>query len=236
MAMSESRDPFETRPLGPIEVGPLAGLPPASFLFESGPNAGSRCPLDKELTTIGRVGDNDIAIGDTRVSRRHAQVRREDFRYVIEDLDSTNGTWLNGSRLTAPVQLRNGDRVQIADTVMVFNDPNTTTRADTFQPLVLDELRGQVLVAGSAVKLTAKEMSLLKLLIGHAGRLCPKDLIARNVWPEYGGDVSDYNIEGLISRLRHKIEPDPDAPIYLHTQRGLGYMLVLAGLPPTSNP
>ena len=139
-----------TTPLGTGRTGPLASLPPAIFVFQTGPNAGLRCPLDKPLVSIGRVDDNDIAIDDTRVSRRHAHVRREDFRYVLEDLGSTNGTWLNGSRLTAPAQLRHGDQIQIADTLLIFNDPNITAQADAFQPVMLDEARGQVVVAGRA--------------------------------------------------------------------------------------
>lgn len=224
--------PSPTDPLGAGRTG-ATDLLPAMLVVETGPNVGLRCPLDKPLVSIGRVGDNDITIDDTRVSRRHAHVRCEDFRYLIEDLGSTNGTWLNGSRLTASALLRHGDQIRIADALLTFNDPNTTTQAQAFQPLALDEARGQVVVAGQAVKLTAKELALLRLLVDRAGQLCAKDLIARTVWPEYGGDVSDYNIEGLVSRLRHKIEPDPDAPLYLHTQRGLGYVLVLAGPPPS---
>jgi pSer/pThr/pTyr-binding forkhead associated (FHA) protein len=231
--MSDRNDLLRsTAPLRNGGASSLTGPLPAMLIIQTGPQAGLRCPLDKPLITIGRVDDYDITIDDSRVSRRHAQVRREDFRYILEDLGSTNGTWLNGSRLSEATPLRNGDEVRIADTIMVFNDPSTTVQAEALQPLTLDEARGQALVAGRAVKLTAKEIALLRLLIDHAGQLCPKDLIAQTVWPEYGGDVSDYNVEGLISRLRHKIEPDPDAPIYLHTQRGLGYMLVLAGPPP----
>jgi pSer/pThr/pTyr-binding forkhead associated (FHA) protein len=210
-------------------------LLPAFLALQTGPETGRQCLLDTPLLIIGRLEDNNIAINDTRVSRRHAQIRQEDFRYFIEDLGSTNGTWLNGVRLTAPTQLRHGDQIQIADILMVFHDPNTTTQAEAFRPLMLDEARGQVIVAGRPIKLTAKELALMRLLMDHAGTLCSKDTIAQAVWPEYHGDVTDYNIEGLVSRLRRKIEPDPNAPIYLHTQRGLGYILNLHSPPPTSH-
>lgn len=197
----------------------------AFLVFQTGPSAGQHYLLDKATLIIGRLETNDIVINDTRVSRRHAQLCRDDFRYLIEDLGSTNGTWLNGARLAAPAHLRHGDHIQIADIVMAFNDPNTTAQTEAFQTLALDEAHGQVVVAGQPVKLTAKELALMRLLYEHAGKLCAKDAIAGAVWPEYQGNVTDYNIEGLISRLRRKIEPDPDAPIYLHTHRGLGYML-----------
>ena len=59
------------------------------------------------------------------------------------------------------------------------SDPNTPAQADAFQSVMLDGARGQVVVAGRAVKLTAKEMALLRLLIDHAGQLCPKVLIGQ---------------------------------------------------------
>ncbi len=208
-----------------------SNLLPAFLVRQAGPKAGANYQLDNPLLVIGRMEDNDIAINDTRVSRRHAHIRRDDFRYYVEDLGSTNGTWLNGARLAAPTQLRDGDQIQIADVILVFHDPNTTTQAEAFQMLVLDEARGQALVAGRPVKLTAKELALMRLLMEHAGELCSKDAVAQAVWPEYHGNVTDYNIEGLVSRLRRKIEPDPEVPIYLHTHRGLGYMLVLSAPP-----
>ena len=206
-------------------------LPPAYFVVQGGSNAGQLHLLGEPLFTIGRVADNDLAIGDTRVSRRHAHVRREDYRYYLEDLGSTNGTWLNGARLSEPAQLRNGDQVQIAGVLLVFHDPSTTTQAEAFQVLALDESRGRVLVAGQAIKLTAKELALLRLLIEHAGELCDKDMIAQAVWPEYDGDVADYNIEGLVSRLRHKIEPDTDHPVYLQAHRGVASLMALSHAP-----
>lgn len=205
----------------------VAGSPPAFVVMQTGSEAGRRYILDKPLMTIGRVEGNDIVINDTRVSRRHAHICQEEFRYLVEDLGSTNGTWLNGARLTAPTPLRDGDQLQVADVVFVFSDPNTTTQARAFQGLALDEARGQAILAGRPIKLTAKEVRLMRLLVDRAGQLCTKDDIAHAVWPEYRGDVGDYNIEGLVSRLRRKIEPDPDSPIYLLTRRGLGYMLVL---------
>lgn len=216
----------------------IAGILPAFLVRQAKLGAGRQYALDKPVLTIGRLEDNDIAINDTRVSRRHAHIRQEDFRYLIEDLGSTNGTWLNGARLAGSAQLRHGDQIQIADVVLIFNDPNTTTQAQAFRPLALDQARGQVIAQGRPIRLTAKELALLQLLMNHVGELCSKDAIAQAVWPEYNGNVGDCNIEGLVSRLRRKIEPDPNSPIYLHTQRGLGYMLVIpapSASPPTSN-
>ena len=56
--------------------------------------------------------------GDTFVSQLHARLYRRDTRMWVEDLGSTNGTYVNSKRLTAPVALRRGDRVQVGRTVL----------------------------------------------------------------------------------------------------------------------
>jgi hypothetical protein len=71
---------------------------------------------------LGRSSDCDVVIDDPNVSRRHAEVRRDDGRYVVADLGSTNGIELNGRRVqTAP--LRHGDRLLVGKTELVFELP-----------------------------------------------------------------------------------------------------------------
>jgi two-component system response regulator RegX3 len=81
-------------------------------------------------------------------------------------------------------------------------------------------------VRGEAVTVGAKEYLALAYLYAQGGALVTKEALAGAVWPEYQGDVSDYNIEQLISRLRRKIEATPVRPKHLLTVRGLGYRLV----------
>jgi hypothetical protein len=84
--------------------------------------------------TIGREGC-DIVLSDSEVSRRHAMVRREGDVFVIEDLGSTNGTFVNGERITAPRRLTEGDEVRFGDTVWSLRGPAGATRiAPTAQP------------------------------------------------------------------------------------------------------
>jgi len=71
--------------------------------------------------------------------------------------------------------------------------------------------------------LSAKEYLALAHLTRQSGALVSKESLAQAVWPEYEGQVSDYNVEQLISRLRRKIEPEPEQPRHLITVRGLGY-------------
>jgi pSer/pThr/pTyr-binding forkhead associated (FHA) protein len=69
-------------------------------------------PLNADATSIGGGGSNDIVIDSTTVSRCHAVIRRRYGRYVLTDLESTNGTFLNGKRIKNPVALRRGDEVR----------------------------------------------------------------------------------------------------------------------------
>jgi FHA domain-containing protein len=69
-------------------------------------------PLDKDVISIGRLPDNDIRPNDPAVSRKHAQIKLEGERVLLEDLGSTNGTLVNGRKVKSCV-LRDGDLVQV---------------------------------------------------------------------------------------------------------------------------
>jgi pSer/pThr/pTyr-binding forkhead associated (FHA) protein len=95
---------------------------PAGFallVVQRGPNAGSRFLLDKEVTTAGRHPDSDIFLDDVTVSRRHAKFTRTDDGFIVADVGSLNGTYLNRERIEqAPV--RNGDEVQVGKFRLLF--------------------------------------------------------------------------------------------------------------------
>lgn len=84
-----------------------------------GPRPNVVFELDEPSYMIGREAGNDIVIEDPQVSRRHAQLTRQGNSYLIEDVGSTNGTYVNGKRVTAPTLLANGDMVGLADTVII---------------------------------------------------------------------------------------------------------------------
>jgi predicted component of type VI protein secretion system len=75
--------------------------------------------LDQPSYMIGREAGNEIVIEDPQVSRRHAQLTRQGHSYLIEDVGSTNGTYVNGKRVMAPTLLNNGDMIGLADTVII---------------------------------------------------------------------------------------------------------------------
>jgi len=86
-----------------------------------------RHELDGETVTIGRASECTIPIKDRYLSRRHAEIARAGGGWVVRDCGSANGTFLNGTRLDHDHPLRNGDRIRLGDTEIVFEVPEHDT-------------------------------------------------------------------------------------------------------------
>jgi pSer/pThr/pTyr-binding forkhead associated (FHA) protein len=91
----------------------------ALLVVKRGDNAGSQFLLEKDVTTAGRHPESDIFLDDITVSRRQAEIRRKDGRFLIHDMGSLNGTYVNRDRVDN-TQLANGDEVQIGKFKLVF--------------------------------------------------------------------------------------------------------------------
>lgn len=95
---------------------------------------GMEYPIKGEVT-IGRTSDNSIVLQDRGVSRKHAIIREEGGVYTLEDLGSSNGTRLNGRRITMVEVLRDGDRIGIGEAVLLFMWPEgKVTEGETTIP------------------------------------------------------------------------------------------------------
>lgn len=92
------------------------------IIVRTGPNPGTVTELTKEVSLVGRDVTNDVVIGDAEVSRQHARITRTPGGYVLEDLGSTNGTFVNGERLTTPRILNPGDLIAFGETVTITFD------------------------------------------------------------------------------------------------------------------
>lgn len=75
------------------------------------------------ICTVGRAEGNDIQVDDQRASKNHAEIRYEDGGYVLHDLESANGTLLNGEYVVEPTPLKNDDEVVIGRTMLLFQTP-----------------------------------------------------------------------------------------------------------------
>jgi pSer/pThr/pTyr-binding forkhead associated (FHA) protein len=100
----------------------VAALPPTSALLivQRGPSAGARFLLDAERTVAGRSPNADIFLDDVTVSRKHVEFVREDEGFVVRDVGSLNGTYVNRDRIERAT-LRAGDEVQIGKFRMTFH-------------------------------------------------------------------------------------------------------------------
>ena len=89
----------------------------ATLIISRGPGAGGRFDIGAAPVTIGRQAQCDIQIEDTWMSRRHARLAWTGTSYIVEDLGSTNGTFVNDQRVSGPHALRSGDRLRLGDQV-----------------------------------------------------------------------------------------------------------------------
>jgi hypothetical protein len=92
----------------------LDGLPPGVGLLvvRHGPNAGSSYRLDGPTTTVGRHPDSDVFLDDITVSRRHVLIERDEQGFLLRDVGSLNGTYVNKER-SDEARLRSGDELQV---------------------------------------------------------------------------------------------------------------------------
>ncbi len=101
-------------PSGVVDPALVASLRAGTALLrvDHGPNSGSRFLLDGDLTTVGRHPSSDIFLDDVTVSRKHAEFVRDGNGFVVRDVGSLNGTYVNRERVDAR-SLSTGDEVQI---------------------------------------------------------------------------------------------------------------------------
>jgi len=202
------------------------------LLVLEGPGAGQRIVIEQQPLIIGREETCDLVIPDRQVSRQHARIRLEADRYVLEDLGSKNGTFVNGQELSGPYPLQDGDEIQIALCCRL-----AYVGAEATVPLILERhLQGlrldleskRVWVGGQELEppLSLAQYRLLELLHQEPDRVYSRDEVVAAVWPEDEREgISEQAIDALARRLRERLaELDPDAQ-YIITVRGHGFRL-----------
>ena len=105
------------------------------LIMRSGPTPGATFTLEGDQIDIGRDSTNEIVINDAEISRRHARLTFQGGKYVLEDLGSTNGTFVNGQRLAGPRVLKAGEVVSFGEQiVMIFEASNFDAGATVVSP------------------------------------------------------------------------------------------------------
>jgi predicted Zn finger-like uncharacterized protein len=90
-----------------------------SLAIINGPDAGSVYRIEKPRVTIGRTGA-DLALNDSEISRNHAAVEIRDLTYLVEDLKSTNGTLIEGEKISGPTEIQNHSEFTIGGTTLML--------------------------------------------------------------------------------------------------------------------
>lgn len=208
------------------------------LVIEEGQLAGHKWVLDKEGIILGRDEDCDVVLPERLVSRHHAAIRRQDRGYLLEDLGSKNGTFLNGQAVTEPVALQDGDEIQIALCLrLIFvgagaTMPLTLEQAPSQQGIRIDRDSHRVWVDDCELDppLSSAQYRLLELLYDRAGAVCSREEVVHAVWPDALEEgISEQAIDALARRLRERLAGiDPDHS-YIITVRGHGFRLEVEG-------
>ncbi|GAA2069400.1 FHA domain-containing protein [Aeromicrobium halocynthiae] len=112
----------DTEEMSATDVDAVENLPLGSAMLfvQRGPGAGARFLLDTDHVSVGRHPDSDIFLDDISVSRRHATLTRTDTGFVVSDLGSLNGTYVNRDRIESVVALSGGDEVQFGKYRLIY--------------------------------------------------------------------------------------------------------------------
>ena len=206
------------------------------ILQASGGEPGDRWALRRERTVIGRDLDCDVVLPDRLVSRRHAQITWQETPghegYILEDLHSKNGTFVNGQELIEPYWLEDGDEVQIALRFkLAFVDAGETAPLSFDLPVHSERLRlaeetRQVYIKDQVVDppLSPAQYRLLLRLTASQGNVVDREEVVRQVWPEALEEgVSEQAVDALVRRLRERLAEIDPTHQYIVTVRGHGF-------------
>ena len=209
----------------------------ANLVIQGGPNSGMTIPLSGNALTLGRRPDNDVVVDETTVSRRHALIIETPAGFVLRDLSTTNGTYVNRNKLGSGEHvLKQGDRIRLAGSEVTFTfrqeSPRTVTM--TTDPPVTGQIklgdredRERTDQEKPKPSLDGKDAELLRLLEARRGVVVSREEIARHVWPELPeGSLANDVLDQSVERLRADIEEDPSKPVHLITVGEFGFLLV----------
>ncbi len=205
---------------------------PRLVLLDGFESRSQALPLENFPFMIGRARDCHLVADHSQVSRLHARLDFDHERIIITDLNSTNGTFVNGNRLTpeCPHRLSAGDKISLGQICTVeFDDPGTTTQLIPIQlstvGLVLDEDGAQASINGCRLDpaLSPGQFTLLALLVRNEGRVVTREDVRAYVWGPHE-NVTDQTIDALVSRLRKRLDDADPEHDYIITRRGFGLM------------
>ena len=195
----------------------------------------TQVPIMKDDVILGRGEDCDIVLPERQISRHHIRIYRDEDAYYLEDLESRNGTWINGEQIKGTHRLYDNDRIELALAIkLTFLGTGATAPLPFEVPrslggkLRLDHEARRVFIGDQEIDppLSPPQYRLLELLYNNVGHICTRDTVVETVWPDALGEgVSEQAIDALVRRLLDRIaEIDPGWQ-YIVPVRGHGFRL-----------
>ena len=167
--------------------------------------------LNADVTTIGRSDTCAVVIPLPIVSRLHATIELQHGRYLLTDLGSANGTFVNRVRLEQPQPLSTNDRIWVGseEVTLLFYDPEETlvvARPQVLEPLRIDEQAREVCVYGVSCDLSPLEYDLLLYLARNPGTVCTRDACFLAVWGRpYDHAICEDALNACVTKLRRNL-------------------------------
>ena len=209
----------------------------AILIGQKGPLNGQRWTLQSEMC-VGRDPDCEIVITERQVSRRHARFHATSKGIQLEDLNSKNGTHINGEQITNPILLKDGDVIQIAfaqqfaflssDATLPLDESELKEARPKQGKLVLDKRSRRVWIGEEEVlpPLSVAQFAMLDLLYNQDGLVVTREELIDVIWGEENAyDVSNQALDALVRRLRDRLMSVDDKHSYIVTVRGHGLRL-----------
>ncbi|MGC9469749.1 MAG: FHA domain-containing protein [Anaerolineae bacterium] len=201
------------------------------LVIYKGSLAGTRWPISQESVTLGRARDCDIVLPERQISRHHARIERDAAGFVLRDLGSKNGTFVNGEAVRGQTyRLRDGDEIQLATVLQMGFVAGEATLPladidDIGDQLQVNKAARQVSMGRQILDppLSPAQFTLLTLLMEADGDVVTREEVIRAVWPDAAGGVTDQALDALVYRLRERLTELDLEHNYIVTVRGHGF-------------
>ena len=203
------------------------------LIAQAGPLEGKRWNIQTDLV-LGRGSDCDIIIPDRQVSRHHSRIFTSAQGTMVEDLDSKNGTYVNGDLLQEAVMLIDGDELQISlSQHFIYLSSDATMPLESL-PLEMQKRRLRVDAGARRVwvmdkeidpPLSAAQFTLLQVLFEQPGEVVSRPEIIESVWSSVAQGVTEQALDALVRRLRDRLSETDPSREYIITVRGHGLRL-----------
>lgn len=203
------------------------------LIAQSGPLEGQRWKIRSELL-LGRDPDCDVVIPMRQVSRHHARIFLGENGTLVEDLNSKNGTYINGLHIKEVVRLEEGDEIQVSLAQHFIYLSSDATMPLEGLPLDMQRRRLQVDIGARRVwimeteldpPLSASQFNLLRILYEQTGEVVPRSEIIQAVWGKAAEGVTEQALDALVRRLRDRLSEIDPTWDYIVTVRGHGLRL-----------